>query len=68
MTTHTEAQATMQSVEPEDRNSLSSRILPQMTLSKGDESSLTGPPAPDSGSSSAQERAVKRFEVAGNAM
>ncbi|PMD33727.1 NAD(P)-binding protein [Hyaloscypha variabilis F] len=58
----------MQSAAPEDRNSLTSRILPQMTLSKGDESSLTGPPAPDSGSSSAPERAVKRFEVAGNAI
>jgi len=39
-----------------------------MTLSKGDEKSLTGTPAPPLDNSNAEERAVKRFHVAGNAM
>jgi sorbose reductase len=51
-----------------ERDALTSRILPQMTLSKGDETSLTGPPAPASRFLKAQERAAKRFEVHGNAM
>lgn len=29
-----------------DRDALTSRILPQMTLSTGDETSMTGPPPP----------------------
>ncbi|KAE9366975.1 NAD(P)-binding protein [Stipitochalara longipes BDJ] len=56
----------MQSATITDRDALTSRILPQMTLSKGDGKSLTGPPVPASDSSSAEERAVKRFEVTGN--
>ncbi len=51
-----------------ERDALSSRILPQMTLSKGDEASPTCPPAPASRFLKAQERAAKRFEVHGNAM
>ncbi|PMD24741.1 NAD(P)-binding protein [Hyaloscypha hepaticicola] len=50
------------------RDALTSRILPQMTLSKGDETSLTRPPAPASRFLKAQERAAKRFEVHGNAI
>jgi hypothetical protein len=39
-----------------------------MTLSTGDETSLTAPPAPPSENLDAEKRAVKRFEVEGNAM
>ncbi|KAH8748847.1 hypothetical protein BGZ57DRAFT_776280 [Hyaloscypha finlandica] len=39
-----------------------------MTLSKGDETSSTGPPAPPSDNLSAEKGAAKRFEVEGNAI
>lgn len=58
----------VQSVSTAERDALTSRILPQMTLSKGDEMSLTGPPAPTPDNMSAEERATERFEVRGNAM
>ena len=51
-----------------ERNALTSRVLPMMTLSKGDEASLTGPPAPIPHYISAEGRARLRFEVEGNAM
>ncbi|TAQ91144.1 hypothetical protein B7494_g496 [Chlorociboria aeruginascens] len=51
-----------------ERESLSSRILPQMTLSKGDEASLTRTPAPAPHTLSAGGRARMRFEVEGNAI
>ncbi len=51
-----------------ERDALKSRVLPQMALSKGDEASLTGPPAPTPHYLSGQGRAAKRFEVEGNAM
>jgi hypothetical protein len=50
------------------RDSLTARILPQMTLSNGDESSMTGPPAPMPHYLKAEGRARLRFEVEGNAM
>jgi hypothetical protein len=52
----------------QDRDALASRVLPQMTLSKGDEASLTGPPAPTPHYLSGEGKALKRFEVEGNAM
>jgi sorbose reductase len=54
--------------EKTDRDSLTSRILPQMILSTGDEASMTGPPAPAPHYLNAEGRARLRFEVEGNAM
>ncbi len=55
-------------VQPMDeREALKSRKLPSMTLSKGDETSLTGPPPPVPKKVNAKERASFRFEVRGNA-
>jgi len=53
---------------PTSRDALTSRVLPQMTLSTGDEASLTGPPAPMPHYLNAEGRARLRFEVEGNAM
>lgn len=50
------------------RDDLTSRVLPQMVLSKGDASSLTPPPQVIPASVSAEERARLRFLVEGNAM
>ncbi|KAL9604675.1 MAG: hypothetical protein Q9219_000395 [cf. Caloplaca sp. 3 TL-2023] len=51
-----------------DRDALTSRSLPHMTLSAGDASSMTGPPAPMPHYLSAEGRAVKRFAIEGNAI
>ncbi|KAL3418533.1 NADP-dependent mannitol dehydrogenase 2 [Phlyctema vagabunda] len=52
-----------------DRDALSNRILPQITLSNGSATSLTAPPpsaTPES--ATASERAQQRFAVTGNAI
>jgi sorbose reductase len=54
--------------EMADREALKARLLPQMTLSTGDEASFTGPPAPVPHYLNAEGRARIRFEVEGNAM
>ncbi|KAL8690881.1 MAG: hypothetical protein Q9218_003774 [Villophora microphyllina] len=52
-----------------EREALTSRaVVPQMTLSTGDLSSMTGPPAPMPHYLSAEGRAVRRFAVEGNAI
>jgi len=51
-----------------DRNALTFRVLPQMTLSDGTESSMTGPPAPMPHYLNAEGRARLRFAVEGNAI
>lgn len=51
-----------------DRDALSSRVLPFMTLSDGADSSLTAPPAPMSHYLNNDGRAVARFAVEGNAV
>ncbi|KAI4246594.1 MAG: hypothetical protein LQ352_006381 [Teloschistes flavicans] len=51
-----------------ERDALTSRALPHMTLSTGDPSSMTGPPTPMPHYLSAEGRAVKRFAVEGNAI
>ena len=54
--------------EKSARDALTERVLPRMTLSTGDESSLTGPPPPPPHYLNAEGRARFRFEVEGNAM
>nr|POE75453.1 nadp-dependent mannitol dehydrogenase [Quercus suber] len=49
-----------------DRDSLTSRTLPFMTLSDGSEASLTGPPLPLPHYLTHEGRAVARFAVEGN--
>lgn len=49
-----------------DRDALSSRVLPFMTLSNGDEASLTAPPPPMPHYLNAEGRALARFAVEGN--
>ncbi|KAL8789724.1 MAG: hypothetical protein Q9213_000974 [Squamulea squamosa] len=51
-----------------ERNTLTSRAIPHMTLSTGDASSMTGPPPPMPHYLSAEGRAVKRFAIEGNAI
>ncbi|KAI4280645.1 MAG: hypothetical protein L6R38_004298 [Xanthoria sp. 2 TBL-2021] len=51
-----------------ERDVLTSRKIPHMTLSTGDASSMTGPPSPMPHYFSAAGRAVKRFAVEGNAI
>lgn len=51
-----------------DRDSLTSRALPEMVLSTGDNSSMTGPPAPMPHYLTSDGRAIKRFEIEGNAI
>jgi len=51
-----------------DRDALTSRSIPHMTLSSGDASSMTAPPPPMPYYISAEGRAVKRFAVEGNAI
>lgn len=51
-----------------DRDSLTSRALPEMLLSAGDASSMTGPPAPMPHYLTSDGRAIKRFEIEGNAI
>lgn len=51
-----------------DRDSLTSRALPEMILSTGDTSSMTGPPAPMPHYLTSDGRAIKRFEIEGNAI
>lgn len=51
-----------------DRESLTSRALPEMVLSTGDNSSMTGPPAPMPHYLTSDGRAIKRFEIEGNAI
>ena len=51
-----------------ERASLTSRTLPQMTLSDGSPSSMTGPPPPMPHYLTAEGRAIKRFAVEGNAI
>ncbi len=51
-----------------ERASLTSRTLPQMTLSDGSTSSMTGPPPPMPHYLTAEGRAIKRFAVEGNAI
>ncbi|MCJ1267869.1 hypothetical protein MMC22_007755 [Lobaria immixta] len=51
-----------------DRDSLTSRALPEMVLSTGDASSMTGPPAPMPHYLTSDGRAIKRFEIEGNAI
>lgn len=53
---------------PTDRDALTARILPQMTLGDGTPSSLTGPPAPTPHHLSGEERAKFRFAIKGNAI
>lgn len=52
----------------DDREALRSRKLPHMTLSKGDATSLTAPPAPAPEHLNSKERVAARFEVKGNAI
>jgi hypothetical protein len=52
---------------PSERDALTSRILPQMVLSKGDANSMTPPPAIPQ-KLVAEDRVKARFEVRGNAM
>ena len=49
-----------------DRDALSSRVLPFMTLSRGDEASLTAPPPPMPHYLNSEGRALARFAVEGN--
>ncbi|KXS96039.1 hypothetical protein AC578_2272 [Pseudocercospora eumusae] len=49
-----------------DRDKLTSRTLPFMTLSDGSEASMTGPPAPLPHYLNAEGRALARFAVEGN--
>ncbi|TVY55689.1 NADP-dependent mannitol dehydrogenase [Lachnellula cervina] len=51
-----------------ERDALTSRVLPQMVFSKGDETSKTAPPRPLPSSVNAEGRAKLRFEVQGNAI
>ncbi|KAI4211521.1 MAG: hypothetical protein LQ351_005697 [Letrouitia transgressa] len=51
-----------------EREALTSRSIPYMTLSTGDESSLTGPPLPMPHYLSSEGRAVMRFSITGNAV
>jgi sorbose reductase len=53
---------------PTDRDTLTARILPQMILSDGTPSSLTGPPTPSPHHLSGEEQAKRRFAVKGNAI
>lgn len=50
----------------EDRNSLVNRVIPEMRLSDGSASSMTGPPPPAPHYLSAAGRAQYRFTVDGN--
>lgn len=50
------------------RESLVTRVLPEMVLSTGGPESLTAPPEPLPEHLSASERAVERFRVKGNAV
>lgn len=49
-----------------DRDALSSRVLPFMTLSNGEEASLTAPPPPMPHYLNTEGRALARFTVEGN--
>ncbi|KAK4696980.1 hypothetical protein P7C71_g1033, partial [Lecanoromycetidae sp. Uapishka_2] len=51
-----------------ERDALTSRSIPHMTLSTGDASSMTGPPPPMPHYLTAEGRSVKRFAVEGNAI
>ena len=51
-----------------DRSNLAARLLPQMTLSDGSSSSMTGPPPPMPHYLNASGRALRRFAVEGNAI
>ncbi|KAL8869697.1 MAG: hypothetical protein Q9174_004074, partial [Haloplaca sp. 1 TL-2023] len=51
-----------------DRDALTARSIPHMTLSTGSASSMTGPPTPMPHYLSTEGRAVKRFAVEGNAI
>ncbi|KAL8715766.1 MAG: hypothetical protein Q9220_000433 [cf. Caloplaca sp. 1 TL-2023] len=51
-----------------DRDALTTRAIPHMTLSTGDASSMTGPPPPMPHYLSTEGRAVKRFAIDGNAI
>jgi sorbose reductase len=53
---------------PSERDALTSRILPQMVLSKGDANSMTAPPPAIPQKLVAEDRVKARFEVRGNAM
>ncbi|KAF2098412.1 NAD(P)-binding protein [Rhizodiscina lignyota] len=52
----------------DDRNGLVNRILPEMKLSDGSASSMTGPPAPFPHYLNPEGRATLRFAVEGNAV
>jgi sorbose reductase len=54
--------------QPTAREDLTSRILPQVILSTGDEASLTAPPAPPPYYVNPEGRARLRFEIEGIAM
>ena len=49
-----------------DRDALTDRVLPFMTLSDGSEASSTGPPPPLPHYLNAEGRAIARFAVEGN--
>lgn len=49
-----------------DRDALSSRVLPFMTLSNGEEASLTAPPPPMPHYLNSEGRALARFALEGN--
>ena len=51
-----------------DRDALLNRALPEMVLSTGDASSMTAPPAPMPHYLNSNGRAIKRFEIEGNAI
>lgn len=51
-----------------ERDALTARSIPHMTLSTGDASSMTGPPPPMPHYLTSEGRAVKRFAVEGNAI
>jgi NAD(P)-dependent dehydrogenase (short-subunit alcohol dehydrogenase family) len=53
---------------PTDREALTARKIPHMTLSDGNSSSLTGPPVPIPNTLDAEGRAQLRFAIKGNAI
>lgn len=55
-------------VSTSDRQALTARSIPHMTLSSGDASSMTGPPPPMPHYLNAEGRAIRRFAVEGVAI
>lgn len=53
---------------PTARDALTARAIPFMELSDGSSSSMTAPPSPIPNELAPEKRALKRFEVTGNAI